>query len=1800
MKKILALLCTLVLLVGLCPANFVTAEEAPQYLTKTAAWTGSPTSDKDKTNLDIVLEAQDISQKVKGKILFLGSLCNAHTLTADTVKSSLETAAQYTDVDIRLWQMGNSLEVGTKVEGTMKKGQNLKKTADANTNTDIRDALNAENSLQKSQHSILYKIAETLTKDVNPSDYAMIVMEFDGMRMGMFNSTATADNKKLLGKAADVLKDLYAAGKVVWIIPPKNAAIEDAYDDKGKTYGYTGTGSKYMYNDVYFDTAYNYSSYQNNVKNTMMLLAPEDMTYNKSTGAITFPSGNLYDNGTYPIFKSRVATSDDQIWVEYGNNTAVQNFLNKKFTGIFYEKIVIEDTVADAFTIKSVTGYYNDGKAEKVVKSDTSPKFTYVQSGQKVTGTFITTGADTTNVKMVISCEVKTDGGDPFLKDGVEKTDNTYKLPTNKGDAKLDYYSKEADSTPKVSSTAASPKIEKNYYTVTAKVIDGKIAIDGGTKDATEKKVTVPGGTDVTVSYEANENYKLDSIKIDSSAAATTGITSSKKFEKINADHEIEVKYVPITYKVDFDLNGVEISNTEDTKEQTVLKNDKATEPENDPAPTDTDIEFEGWYDSDKYETEFDFDTPITKDTTVYGKFTVPVIYHDPTGPNTDDDGKTVIYNEKVGPYATDPSCTGYEFGGYFTDEDCTEGNEFNFDTPITDKTDIYLKWTEKTATLTYDKNAGDDNEKVTNLPDPETLKYTETHTISGKEPARPGYSFEGWGEESDSAAAKYGKNDLYKEKDVEPEDDTVYALWKENDVTITYLADEGGTLTQGAVTGKTYFDDTIKAANGTPTGAVAVPSTGHDFVGWTIKDVAEKITENTEFVPGPDDDGVKDGVYQTITYVAHFTKHPYTVTFDFQGHGTKTDDYKNQKVDYQDTATDPAADDEGKLPSETGYEFGGWYLDKACTKPYDFATPVEMDTTLYAKWTTEVTFHNTQGPVTDNTIVEDVLVGDKTSALDPAPSATGYTTDGKYYADNKFENEFDFDDEITEPTDIYLKWTENSAPLHYDKNTTDTVTGMPDPNPETMTYTQAHSLSSATPARTGYDFLGWAESKSATDKDYAPSASYKAANVDPVEDTLYAVWKEKEAKLTYHANTGDAETDKTVIDMPETNPETLKYTLAHSVSSATPEREGYIFKGWATTKEKANAGTVEYDPADPYKDANVIPVDGDLYAVWEEITATLHYEPNANGEKVKNLPADETMGYEEEHHLSTETPKRKGYNFLGWADEATDTTTDYKKGDKIKDEKTVPEDKTVYALWAEKNKPLTYHENADDEPVTGMPDPNPETMYYTKQHNVSKAKPEREGYIFKGWATTEVLADAGTVEYARKALYKEENVVPVKGDLYAVWKEIKAPLHYDPNTNDPTVANMPKDQKMTYTQALNLRKNVPTRLGYTFKGWAETPEGEVKYSPEDLYKDPNVIPVEATLYAVWEENTATFTYYSNEGGTVTVETETIGVVTGTPTGSEATPLISHNFFNWTDADGETVGTDPTFTPVKNEQGIYEDGEYYANFAIKKYDVAFDLMGHGNNDDGYYNDQVVDHGSKAEEPTPDPSEEGYKFIDWYEEPECENVYDFETPITESKTLYARWETVVTFIEPTGPYTDKESEDILVGDTTDKRNPSCKGYDFGGFFTDKEFTKPFDFDAPVTEPTTVYAKWIEHTGTLTYNLNGGTSQDKLDQGMRFTEKAEVRTLVPVREGHTFKGWATSKKNADAGKVEYTGKQLYKAAMTDPIDGTLYAVWEKNVVPFTGDIMNTTYTVVVMGIALFTGVLIYKKRVEDEGM
>lgn len=144
-------------------------------------------------------------------------------------------------------------------------------------------------------------------------------------------------------------------------------------------------------------------------------------------------------------------------------------------------------------------------------------------------------------------------------------------------------------------------------------------------------------------------------------------------------------------------------------------------------------------------------------------------------------------------------------------------------------------------------------------------------------------------------------------------------------------------------------------------------------------------------------------------------------------------------------------------------------------------------------------------------------------------------------------------------------------------------------PGGQTKWKDQTLKLSTTKPTRTGYSFLGWSTSSTATSATYAAGGNYTAN----AAATLYAVWKANTYTVTYNANGGTG--------APASQTKTYGVTL--TLSGTKPTRTNYTFKGWGTS---ASATTVTYAAGGSYTNNAAIT----LYAVWE----LSYVKPTVNG----------------------------------------------------------------------------------------------------------------------------------------------------------------------------------------------------------------------------------------------------------------------------------------------------------------------------------------------------------------------------------------------------------------------------------------------------------------------------------------------------------------------------------------------------------------------------------------------------------
>ena len=131
---------------------------------------------------------------------------------------------------------------------------------------------------------------------------------------------------------------------------------------------------------------------------------------------------------------------------------------------------------------------------------------------------------------------------------------------------------------------------------------------------------------------------------------------------------------------------------------------------------------------------------------------------------------------------------------------------------------------------------------------------------------------------------------------------------------------------------------------------------------------------------------------------------------------------------------------------------------------------------------------------------------------------------------------------------------SEKTYTLTYYKNTTDTVTNMPDPNPQTETSNTGKvtfPISNARPVREGYNFLGWAGKQDATEPSVKPG---NTVTTTATTTKLYAVWQsntpptDKPAKPTENDVTGVVVVDIVCVTKTGTH-DTVQYPLGFATT---------------------------------------------------------------------------------------------------------------------------------------------------------------------------------------------------------------------------------------------------------------------------------------------------------------------------------------------------------------------------------------------------------------------------------------------------------------------------------------------------------------------------------------------------------------------------------------------------------------------------------------------------------------------------
>ena len=723
-----------------------------------------------------------------------------------------------------------------------------------------------------------------------------------------------------------------------------------------------------------------------------------------------------------------------------------------------------------------------------------------------------------------------------------------------------------------------------------------------------------------------------------------------------------------------------------------------------------------------------------------------------------------------------------------------------------------------------------------------------------------------------------------------------------------------------------------------------------------------------------------------------------------------------------------------------------------------------------------DVTFFANGGTFADGTPISVDNKTNENGEITPhaSPVRDGYVFDGWYY-DSTFTQAVDFSQPLQGGTDhfmLFAKWTEAPSKV---LNVTYAANGgqFADGNDVMLGQTDSNGIARQplAPTRDGYVFAGWYYHSNGTDQvDFNQPIVGGGKNV-----TLFAAWtpakQDKTVDILYVANGG------TFFDGNETM-QGVTDTDGIARLPLQPTREGYDFVGWSYDRDGN-------DPVDFTKAIVAGSGHATVYAQWKQNNEkTVLYVANGGAFADGNVAME---GVTDSNGVARQplAPTREGYTFTGWTYDAAGTEpVDFTKpiqggGQHV----------TFFAQWAElanNEKDVLYVANGGV-----FADGNETLQGVTDGDGVARQPlaPTREGYTFAGWT------------------YDREGTDPVDFDnplvgggkhatLYAQWNAVEKDNSIDVLyvANGGTFFDGNETlQGVTDGDGVARQPLAPTREGYTFAGWTYDREGT---DPVDFDNPLVGGGKHATLYAQWnaveKDNSIDVLYVAN-GGTFFDGNETLqGVTDGD--GVARQPLAptreGYTFAGWT---YDSEGTDPVDFS-KPVQGGGDHVTFYAQWTKDKgadenvKDVLYFANGGVFFDGNETLQGVTDGDGVARQPLA-PTREGYTFAGWTYDSEGKDPVDFSKPVQgggDHVTFYAQWtknETPAVQTHKVNFYVDGSTTTVEVEDgktVAQPTDPSVDGFNFVGWSSSKESFKKFDFSAPITEDTTVYAFFTAKT------------------------------------------------------------------------------------------------------------------------
>lgn len=568
------------------------------------------------------------------------------------------------------------------------------------------------------------------------------------------------------------------------------------------------------------------------------------------------------------------------------------------------------------------------------------------------------------------------------------------------------------------------------------------------------------------------------------------------------------------------------------------------------------------------------------------------------------------------------------------------------------------------------------------------------------------------------------------------------------------------------------------------------------------------------------------------------------------------------------------------------------------------------------------------------------------------------------------------------------------------------------------------------------------------------------------------------------------------------------------------------------------------------------------VYALWA-INPTLSHNVNTPaGSNAPGTPASQTVPYntaaaDKSGWAADDTGKIPGYRFDGWY-------TAPNGGNKYDFNTPLTNNVTVYAHWIGNGYTVRFTGNG----ATGGNTPD-QAFQYNIGQNLHRNGFVRDGYTFTGWKRADNQQAYGDGQWVTNLTTQPNGIVT----MVAQWSANEAHIRYNPNppagktTGGQGTPNWDGHTGDTPT----IGQNGWTIDGYTFAGWATSPDGSgARYAPGARWTANGTL----TLYAQWTPGQASLTYDGNgaTGGKTDPQTgktdEKINVR------DNGFTRDGYTFVTWnTQADCKGNAVKPN-----SEWTLRGSSTLYACWAGNAQTLTY----HGNGATG--GNTAAQSGKTGDELTTNANgftRDGYTFVRWDTAKdgsgtaygEGKNGVSQYVMKPAGNDLYAIWKANPATIQYRNdwPNTTGSTPDTTgnTGDTvTISQNSFDRpGYTFTGWSTSKRgdpSLQPGDKHTLEPRTTTVWAQWKADPAHLVYNSNIGTvgSETKTVDGV-VDQTVKTITNPFDRPGYTFSGWNTQ---ADGkGKAYATGADYVLTAndkSTPKNTSVLYAQWKIN--------------------------------------